>query len=83
MDRQYLPTTIEGSRVRLVEPTIELAQEMFEFIQEDRERLSRFLPWPPHIKTVDDEIAFIESSHADWTNHKTANFAMFRRPDDS
>ena len=81
MEKKYLPERIDDKRIYLKKPEIELAQQMFDYVDEDRERLSRFLPWPPHIEEVADEIEFIERSKNDWKDHKSANFAIFRNED--
>ncbi len=54
---------------------------MFEYICEDRIRLSRFLPWPPYIKTVDDEIEFIKNSSYAWEKNESAQFGIYRNSD--
>ena len=81
MEKNYLPERIGEERIYLKKPTVELAQQMFDYVDEDRERLGRFLPWPPHIKQVADEIEFIEKSKNDWKDHKGAGFAIFRNED--
>lgn len=48
--------------LRLVQLTTEQADGLFELIDNDREYLSQWLPWPEHTKTVGDSRAFIEST---------------------
>lgn len=81
MEKRYLQESIEGKKVILKKYEIGLAQKMFEFICKDRERLSRYLPWAPHIKSVDDEIKFIEESLAAWKQYLSANYSIFSKFD--
>lgn len=79
---KQLPAAIRGDRVCLKKLEVHLARKMFDYIAEDRERLSRFLPWPIHIKTVDDEVDFINKSSEGWEKGELANFGIFRNEDD-
>lgn len=81
MDKIYLKETLDGVNIILKRHEIELAQKMFEYICKDRERLSQFLPWPKHVKTIDDEIKFIEDSIDAWEKYTSAAYAIFRKND--
>lgn len=81
MDTRYFPAEIISERIHLTKLDEYLAPQMFNYICEDRERLSRFLPWPQFIKTVEDEIEFIRKSADAWEKHESANFGIFRNED--
>ncbi len=55
MDKHHLPELIPGSRVELRRHRPELAELMFSYVDRDRERLARFLPWVEFTKTLEDE----------------------------
>lgn len=82
MEKKYLKESLEGKNIVLKRHEIDLAQKMYDLICKDRERLSRFLPWPPHIKTVDDEMTFIKESLDAWNKHSGANYGIFRKSDE-
>lgn len=82
MEKQHLPEEIKGERVTLRKFTLDLAQKMYDYVDEDRERLQRFLPWPENIKSVDDEVEFIKTSIEKWDNHEASGYAIFRNSDD-
>ncbi|MDA3779239.1 MAG: GNAT family protein [Bacteroidales bacterium] len=81
MKKKYLKESLEGDNIILKRHEISFAQKMFEYVCKDKERLSRFLPWPPHIKTVDDEIKFIEESNETWDRYASAGYGIFRKKD--
>jgi RimJ/RimL family protein N-acetyltransferase len=54
---------------------------MYEYVDEDRERLGRFLPWPTLIKTVQDEIDFINRCDESWENYSGSTYGIFRNED--
>jgi len=82
MEKKYLKEILKGEKAILKRHEISLAQRMFEYICKDKERLSLFLPWPPHIKSVDDEITFIEESKDAWDKYSGANYGIFRKTDE-
>lgn len=56
--------------IKLVLPEVKQAQALYEIIVHDREQLSRFLPWAKNIKTVADEVTFIETMREDTAHYK-------------
>ncbi|KMY77320.1 GNAT family N-acetyltransferase [Leuconostoc mesenteroides] len=50
---------IDHYKVLLVMPENSHAAELFRIINQDRETLSRWMPWTPNIKTVEDEAQFL------------------------
>jgi len=55
MEKLYLPEIITGERIVLKKHSLELAKTMFEYVDQDRERLREFLPWVDATKTIQDE----------------------------
>jgi len=54
---------------------------MFEYVNKDRKRLQKFLPWPPHMKSAKDELAFIISMAVAWRKFKNFDYGSFRKED--
>ncbi len=82
MGKQYLSELIKGERISLKKHEIELADKMYQYVVEDRERLSVFLPWPNLIKSVDDEINFINRCNKSWDEQVSSHYGIYRNSDD-
>jgi ribosomal-protein-serine acetyltransferase len=82
MNEQYLDKKIRGEKISLIKHEVDLAQKMFDYVQEDKERLSIFLPFPKFIKSVQDEIDYIERCNREWVEHQAAHFGIYRNSDD-
>jgi len=81
MDKQFLPEIIHGETVTLKKHQVELADKMYRYVVEDRQRLARFLPWPDFIATVHDEVDFINNCSEEWQKYATFSFGIFRNSD--
>lgn len=81
MEKQYLPELITCERIALKKHEVYLAEKMYQYVVEDRERLSRFLPWPPFIKSVEDEVDFINRCNESWNNQSAAHYGIYRDSD--
>ncbi|KYG64596.1 GNAT family N-acetyltransferase [Bdellovibrio bacteriovorus] len=77
MTPHHLPETIAASRVTLKKHRIELATEMFRRVDEDRERLGKFLPWVAWTKGIHDEREYIEMTHKQWADFKMFDYGVF------
>ena len=77
MQKQHPPDRSDGQRIRLETHRIENAEAMFESICGDRERLSKFLPWPDFIQAVEDEAAYIRKCQDAFENHSSASYSIF------
>ena len=73
------PPMIHGTRITLRRHEESLAATMFEYIDRDRERLARFLPWPPMIQSVGDELAYLQDTLRQWTACTLFDFGIFRK----
>ncbi len=82
MDKKNFPEEIVSERIILRKHKIELAQTMFKYVNRDRVRLGRFLPWVPFIREVEDEVKYIESTHQKWADGTLFDYGVFRREDE-
>lgn len=60
MKKFLFQETLSNNQITLKKHNLELAQQMFEYVDKDRERLRKFLPWVDHTKTVEDEENYIK-----------------------
>lgn len=81
MGNRTLPDQLEGATVLLRRHSMTDAPLMFSYVNRDRARLRRFLPWVDETKTVADERAYIELSRERWSAAETFDFSIFRRAD--
>ena len=81
IQKQHLSESINGKRVSLKRFSIDLAEQMYRYIDEDRERLSIFLPWANSIQKVEDEIDFINKRIKEWEDYENLGFGIFRNDD--
>lgn len=77
MNPQFLPELIAAERVTLKKHQIELAETMFKYVDQDRERLGRFLPWVAWTKGIHDEREYIEMTHRQWQDYKMFDYGIF------
>ena len=62
-----MPNPLEvDSEIELILVEASLASTLFELIDSDRDRLSKWLPWPPLNKSVQDTVSFIEKCKSDF-----------------
>jgi len=54
---------------------------MFEYIDRDRERLARFLPWVSRIQSIGDELAYLQDTLSQWNALTLFDFGIFRKED--
>lgn len=77
MEMKSLSVKIPGERIYLKKHSLDLAQVMFEYIEKDRKRLAMFLPWVDYIKSVEDEIIFINSTIQHWEDRTMFGYGIF------
>ena len=68
---------IHGERVRLDKLRLDLAQQMFDYIDQDRPRLRRFLNWAEVMLEVADEANFIKGALERWNARTAFDYGMF------
>jgi ribosomal-protein-serine acetyltransferase len=77
MEKRSLPSTLENSRVILRKHSADLAYQMFQEINQDRDRLRQFLPWVDAMKSVDDQIWYINECIKDWAEGTMFDYGIF------
>jgi len=75
------PLKLNSKRLVLKKHRPQLAKRMFEYVDKDRARLEKFLPWPPSIRSPKDELKFINSMSLAWKNFENFDFGIFRKSD--
>ncbi len=82
MERFSFKEKLDGERIYLKRHDIELAETMFKYVDEDRERLGQFLPWVDFTKTIEDEVNYIKHTHERWDERALFDYGIYRRGDD-
>ena len=77
MKPTYLPEVILGERIVLRKNRVDMAEVMFRQIDEDRERLGKFLPWVQWTRGVHDERDYIEMTLKQWEEFKMFDYGLF------
>jgi RimJ/RimL family protein N-acetyltransferase len=83
MKKFELKRKLQGTRIYLKKHEEELAKTMFNYVDQDRERLRQFLPWVDQIKRVSDEAEFIENTHKCWLEMSSFAYGIFKSDDDT
>lgn len=81
MEKKYLPNKIEGERILLQRHKLELAEQMFNYVDKDRERLRLFFPWVDQTKNLEDEKYYIKMTIEDWQDQTLFDYGIFRKSD--
>lgn len=79
MEKTHLPELIECEKVLLIKHDPNLAQLMFDYVEKDRVRLNKFLPWVKFAKTVEDEVNYIKMTHEKWNAYELYDFGIFNK----
>lgn len=77
------PEVIRTPRLILRRHDPALADRMFQCVDQDRERLARFLPWVDFVTTVDHEQTYISRTQEDWEARRMFDFGIFTREGDT
>lgn len=72
---------IESERIYLQKHDLKLAGIMFDYVDRDRKRLRKYLPWVDRVKSVDDEKKFIKNTLKEWKKYNLFDFGIFRQSD--
>lgn len=81
MDKIKFPIKIETERLELKQHCEDQAQTMFAYVDQDRQRLRRFLPWVDFVKKVEDEIDYVKMTLEDWDSCKKFDYGVYRKAD--
>lgn len=82
MEKKKLSDKLDGQRIYLKKHEEGLAQTMYEYIEKDRERLARFLPWAEFIKEPEDELNYIKMTHEKWEDGTLFDYGIFLKEND-
>lgn len=82
MEKHHLPERVESERIYLKKHDSFLADTMFRYVDEDRERLMRFLPWVKFTKSIQDEVDYIKMTHEKWDRHELYDYGIFSKDGD-
>ena len=82
MEKQPFPDSLDGPRVALKKHSPDEAERMFRYVDRDRERLRRFLPWVDATTSVADEATYIQGALAKWDACAMFDYGLFRKSDD-
>lgn len=77
MKPKALNENLSGERISLKKHDLSLAKNMFEYVNADRKRLDRFLPWVDYVKTVEDEENYIRTTHERWDARVMFDYGIF------
>lgn len=77
MNKTHLPVQIESERIILKKHDVTIAKAMFQYVDQDRERLMRFLPWVKFTNSIQDEIDYIKMTHEKWDKHELYDYGIF------
>jgi uncharacterized cupin superfamily protein/RimJ/RimL family protein N-acetyltransferase len=82
MEKIHFPEVIECERIYLRKHDLAVAETMFRYVDQDRERLLQFLPWVAKINAVEDEVAYVKRTHEQWEGHELYDFGVFTKDGD-
>jgi RimJ/RimL family protein N-acetyltransferase len=81
MEIKSPPAVIKSHRITLKRHSRELAAQMFLYVDQDRERLTQFLPWVDSTETLEDELNYIEFTQSGWHKGTLFDYGIFRNED--
>lgn len=79
MERKTFPELIASPRLELRKHKLELAETMFNYVDQDRTRLRIFLPWVDAVNSVEVEANYIRMTHAGWEKGTLFDYGLFER----
>ncbi|MCM2267790.1 MAG: GNAT family N-acetyltransferase [Elusimicrobiales bacterium] len=79
MEQKKFPELIGAPRLELRKHVLDLAETMYRYVDQDRQRLRVFLPWVDTTRSVDDEAAYIRMTHASWEKGTLFDYGLFER----
>ena len=81
MEKTALPPQIKGTRIVLKSHTLKVAPRIFRNVDKDRKRLRVFLPWVDKMRTLQDEITYIQMTQEAWAKRTFFDFGIYRLSD--
>ena len=77
MNKTFLPEQIDGLRITLKRHHQNLATEMFSCIDQDRQRLRKFLPWVDSTQSFKDSLGYIKLTEQWWSEGSMFDFGIY------
>lgn len=77
MIQTELREKLNGNRITLKKNELEQAETIFDYVNLDRTRLGKFLPWVEFTNTLQDEIDYIKHTHEKWEEKSLFDFGIF------
>ena len=81
MEKLSLNPMLEGKRIYIKKHSIDLAELMFSYVDEDKERLACFMPWVQFVKNTEAEKNYILSTHIKWEEGTGFDYGIFLKDD--
>ncbi len=79
MERKTFPELIVSPRLELRKHSLELAETMYRYVDQDRARLRIFLPWADAVNSVEVEANYIRMTHANWEKGTLFDYGIFEK----
>lgn len=80
MSLEIFPELILANRINLRKHTLDQYQMMFDCVDQDRQRLRKFLPWVDGMKSAEDERTYIQSTLEKWEKKEHFDYGIFSSP---
>lgn len=81
MEKFKFQEKLNGNRITLKKHPLELAQTIFDYVVQDRQRLGKFLPWVDFITKVEDEEKYIKMTHDKWEDCSLFDYGIYNEED--
>jgi ribosomal-protein-serine acetyltransferase len=81
MESLHFPEQIEGETIWIRRHSSHEAKALFAAIDQDRERLRKFLPWVDFTQTLEDEENYLENAQQKWEEQEFFAYTLYRKSD--
>ncbi len=78
MEKKHLAEILEATSITLKKAQPEMAQDNYQLVDSDRERLKQFLDWPDKVNSVEDQKKWLEECLKSWDSYTRAPFGIFK-----
>jgi ribosomal-protein-serine acetyltransferase len=82
LEKRHLPERIDSSRLYLQKHDLAIAETMFQYVDQDRARLAKFMPWVQYTNSVLDEVGYILTTHEKWDAHELYDYSIINKTAD-
>ncbi|QDK37738.1 GNAT family N-acetyltransferase [Bdellovibrio sp. NC01] len=77
IEQKAFPTKLDGNNIYLERHSQAIANDMFNTIEANRERLRQFLPWVDNTKELDNSRAWINLALAEWDSLAMFDYGIY------